>query len=191
MSSNLTEKVMVTGTGRCGTTLIIKIFSFVGMNTGYTLEDYTDGIDTGCNAGMERPVMSRFTVLKNPLFLSLVPNILEEIRIKYMIVPIRDYVASAESRKRHTEMGLKGGGFVNGAKDIESQVVLYNKAMAKFVLDITKYDVPTIFLDFDRMISDRKYVWNKLKPVFDDFKVSEEEFNKAYTIANETSKPSR
>jgi hypothetical protein len=191
MSSNLTEKVMVTGTGRCGTTLIIKIFSFVGMNTGYTLEDYTDGIDTGCNAGMERPVMSRFTVLKNPLFLSLVPNILEEIRIKYMIVPIRDYVASAESRKRHTDMGLKGGGFVNGAKDVESQVALYNKAMAKFVLDITKYDVPTIFLDFDRMISDRKYVWNKLKPVFDDFKVSEEVFNKAYTIANETSKPSR
>ena len=191
MSSELVEKVMVTGTGRCGTTLIIKIFSFVGMNTGYTLDSYTEGIDTGCNAGMERPVMSRFTVLKNPLFLHLIPNILEEVRIKYMIVPIRDYVASAESRKRHSDKGLKGGGYVDGAKDVESQVAVYQKKMAKFMLDITKYDVPTIFLDFERLIKDPKYVWTKLKPVFDDFNVTEGEFLKAYAIANETSKPIR
>lgn len=189
----LTEKVFVTGTGRCGTTLIIKIFSFVGMDTGWTLQTYTDGIDKGCNAGMERPVMSRFTVLKNPIFINLVPNILEacnNIKIKYMIVPIRNYIDSAESRKRHTDIGVKGGGFINGATDIQTQVASYEKSMAKFMLDCTKYDVPTIFLDFDRMISDRQYVWMKLKPVFDDFKIPYDAFNAAYTIANETSKPS-
>ena len=28
------EKILITGTGRCGTTFLIKLFSFLGYNTG-------------------------------------------------------------------------------------------------------------------------------------------------------------
>ena len=34
------EKILITGTGRCGTTFLIKLFSFLEFDTGFTKNDY-------------------------------------------------------------------------------------------------------------------------------------------------------
>ena len=34
------EKILITGTGRCGTTFLIKLFSFLDFDTGYNRDNY-------------------------------------------------------------------------------------------------------------------------------------------------------
>ena len=48
------EKILITGTGRCGTTFLIKLFSFLDFNTGYNRNNYKLSIYSNCNSGMER-----------------------------------------------------------------------------------------------------------------------------------------
>lgn len=48
------EKILITGTGRSGTTFLIKLFSFLNFNTGYNKNNYKQYISNNCNSGMER-----------------------------------------------------------------------------------------------------------------------------------------
>jgi len=38
------EKYLNSGTGRCGTTFLIKLFSFLDYDTGYNMENYNNHI---------------------------------------------------------------------------------------------------------------------------------------------------
>lgn len=49
---------------------------------------------------------------------------------------------------------------------------------------MTKYDIPTIFLDFERMINDRDYLYNKLKNIMDEENIIFEQFNEVYIFAS-------
>ena len=54
---------------------------------------------------------------------------------------------------------------------------------------MTKYDINTIFIDFDKMISDKPYLFNKLKPILDEKHISYETFCNVYDEVSLTSKP--
>lgn len=41
---NYMEKILITGTGRCGTTFLIKLFTFLEFDTGYSKYNYTSFI---------------------------------------------------------------------------------------------------------------------------------------------------
>jgi hypothetical protein len=43
-----------TGTGRCGTTFLMKLFTLLNFDTGFSKENYTDSISSSCNSGMEK-----------------------------------------------------------------------------------------------------------------------------------------
>ena len=60
------EKYLISGTGRCGTTFLIKLFSFLDYDTGYNMENYNNHIFKNCNSGMERNYDENYYVLKNP-----------------------------------------------------------------------------------------------------------------------------
>jgi hypothetical protein len=103
------EKILISGTGRCGTTFLIKIFSFLGMDTGFTLDNYEKAIFKNCNAGMERKIDSEYTILKNPNFIKDINEIVKTVTIKHMIIPIRNFDESAESRERNGKWGIGMG----------------------------------------------------------------------------------
>jgi len=44
------EKIFITGTGRCGTTFLIKLFTFLNFNTGFNKSNYQRFIFSHCNA---------------------------------------------------------------------------------------------------------------------------------------------
>ncbi len=103
---NYIEKIFITGTGRCGTTFLIKIFSFLNIDTGYNKSNYNDYIYKNCNSGMERLYDEPFNIIKNPLIIYDIYNILQNsnIKIKTIIIPIRDYKLSAKSRVFHNDL---------------------------------------------------------------------------------------
>jgi len=83
------EKILITGTGRCGTTFLIKLFSFLDFNTGYDRDNYNLSILSNCNSGMERSYKENYYVLKNPYFMTNIENIVKDtsIKIKNIIIP--------------------------------------------------------------------------------------------------------
>ena len=49
---------------------------------------------------------------------------------------------------------------------------------------MTVYDVPTIFINFERMISDDKYLYEKIKPVLRE-SITYENYKEVYDRATE------
>ena len=54
---------------------------------------------------------------------------------------------------------------------------------------MTKYDIPTIFINFEKMVNEDTYLYVKLKPILDQHKKDYNEFKKAYLLASDTSAP--
>lgn len=181
------EKILITGTGRCGTTFLIKLFSWLEFDTGYNKHNYIDAISKNCNSGMERYHFEKYYILKNPRFMSNIKNIIEDknIIIKNVIIPIRDYKLSAMSRVKHN---TQNGGLW-AAKDEATQIMFFNKIMANYVFFMTKYEINTTFIDFDKMVNDKLYLFNKLENILDEKNIDFELFCKAYDEVSVTSKP--
>ena len=181
------EKILITGTGRCGTTFLIKLFSFLDFNTGYNRDNYKKFIFNNCNSGMERRYNDKYYILKSPRFLSNIENIVKDksIKIKYVIIPIRDLKKSAISRINH---GNKCGGLWN-AKDELSQILYYKDILSNYIYISTKYDIHTIFIDFDKMINNKTYLFNKLKIILDEKEIDLKTFSHTYDEVTLSSKP--
>ena len=182
------EKILITGTGRCGTTFLIKLFSFLEYNTGYTRGNYHKNIYANCNSGMEkRYYTENFYILKNPDYIHQMEAIVQNksVKLKHVIIPMRDYTLSAKSRCKYTN---KNGGLWNAGNE-QDQITFYNKIMANYVYYMTKYEISTIFIDFDKMISDKQYLFDKLKVILDEKNITFENFCTVYDEVTETSKP--
>jgi len=124
------EKILITGTGRCGTTFLIKLFSFLDFNTGYNRDNYESSIFKNCNSGMERNYKDNYYIVKNPQFMVNIENIIKDksVTIKHVIIPVRDLKKSAESRVKHN---TKCGGLWN-ANDLSSQINFYEKILKNY-----------------------------------------------------------
>ena len=181
------EKILITGTGRCGTTFLIKLFSFLDFNTGYNRDNYKLSISYNCNSGMERNYTDNYYILKNPCFMSYIEDIIKDtsIIIKNVIIPIRSLEMSAKSRVKH---GKENGGLWN-AEDELSQIDFYKNILTNYIFISTKYDINTIFVDFDKMINDNTYLFNKLKIILDEKNIDLETFSLVYKEVSLSSKP--
>ena len=185
------EKILITGTGRCGTTFLIKLFSFLGFDTGYNRNNYKDNIFSNSNSGMERWYTENYYILKNPYFISNINTILNDqtIKIKLVIIPVRDYTLSAKSRARlQVGEGIISGGLWC-ASDEQSQLAFYKNIITNYIYCMTKYDICTLFLDFDKMTTDNIYLFNKLKNVLDEKNINFETFSNVYNEVTLTSRP--
>ena len=184
------EKILITGTGRCGTTFLIKLFTFLDFDTGYTKTNYVNFINKNCNSGMEKEINSPNYVLKNPTYIEKINDIFEiltknKIHIKLVIIPIRDYKESAASRVSYKK---NGGGLWNATNE-EEQILFYNKIMANYIFYMTKYEINTLFLDFVKMVNDKEYLFNKLKHILDEKNINFDIFSSVYDEVSEISKP--
>ena len=179
MNNAKKPKILISGTGRCGTTFLITLFTFLGFDTGFTKQNYKQNINSESNAGMETKLNTPHYIIKNPKFIE--ENYLNyilnnNIPVKYFVIPIRKYSESAESR---TKLSGTSGGLWN-ATDKSSQEQFYDKLMSTFLFYATKHDFNTIFIDFHRMIVNKKYLYNKLLPILNEKSISLETFSKEY-----------
>jgi hypothetical protein len=181
------EKVLITGTGRCGTTFLMKLFSFLDFNTGYNRKNYKLSISPNCNSGMERQYKDIYYILKNPTFINDIEDIVKDatIKIKNVIIPIRDLKLSAISRVKH---GKQNGGLWN-AEDELSQINFYKNILTNYILISTKHEINTTFIDFDKMVNDKAYLFNKLTHILREKNIDFETFSRVYDEISLTSKP--
>jgi hypothetical protein len=169
-------KVLITGTGRAGTTFLIRLMTSLDLDTGLDRMDPSKHIDENCGSGMENPFTAPHGYLKNPTFMPDIENILSRETIAAVVIPVRNYTQSALSRAR---LGIGKNGGLWGATDAQSQETFYHKIMAEYIVSMVKHDIPTVFADFDRMVVDPDYLYTKLQPVLPP-KVSLETFKQAF-----------
>ena len=156
-------KVLISGTGRAGTTFLILLFTFLGLDTGFTRENYSASISENCGSGMEKLISSPHQFLKNPIFVRDIDQIFDQgIAVSSVIIPIRNYTQSAISRNKHQN---KNGGLWGSATDIPSQETYFHRILAEYLDSMVKYDIPTVFLDFERMVTDDMYLFHRLKSI--------------------------
>lgn len=152
------------------------MFTFLEFDTGFNKQNYHKFIAKNCNSGMELDINSKPYILKNPQFIVNIAHIIKIIKIKKMIIPIRNYEKSAISREKH---GNKAGGLWN-AHNKNSQIQFYHKIISNYIYYMTKYNIPTIFLDFEKMISDKIYLYEKIESILNEKNITFENFSNVY-----------
>ena len=185
----LKDSIFITGTGRCGTTFLIALLTLLGMDTGFTRENLKENIHDSCRAGLEY-LPGKYKITKNPVLMFMMEQyILNSKQVpKLVIIPVRQFSESVESRYKNTvKMGLldakyKGHGGLWYANTKEEQMLFYNKCMAEYIQLMTLYDIPTKFIDLYRMTSNSRYLFDSLKDVFEP-DVTYQKFEECYKEA--------
>lgn len=157
------SKIVITGTGRCGTSFLMQFFTYLGLKTGYTVDECDQHLArSNCNGGIEHSIGTELFenshIVKNPIWLY-EPELLD-FDIDFIIVPVRKIEHVAESRNNIGDDMY--GGFWKGAKNSKEQIEIDSKAFYNFINYTVKKDLKVIFLDFPRIIHDSEYLYNKI-----------------------------
>lgn len=176
--------VVITGTGRAGTTFLIELLTHLGLETGFKPNEIE--LDKIARAGLELDIRDENApyIIKNPWFLDYAEEVFmrEDIIVEHIFVPIREISAAAKSRslvdkEARTQMDIlrkffKKSSTIKGAlwhakSQKEQEIVLLYK-MFHFLLSISDTFIPVTFLRFPRIINDEKYLFEKLSPILSD-----------------------
>jgi hypothetical protein len=184
------EKILISGTGRCGTTFLNLLFTYLDFDTGFN-NDPEEWVHKICKAGLEfdfkNIAYNKSYVIKDPNLLHRIDEFYEYgFKIKFMIIPIRCFKESAKSREKN---GKNAGGLIDYCKNSIEQEIYYNNEIALYIQSMVKYDIPTIFIDFKKMITSPQYLYDKLKIILNEKSVSFENFDRAYKKSEKLTAP--
>jgi hypothetical protein len=158
-------KIVITGTGRAGTTLLVQVLTDLGLDTGFAPDAPVDaGVNAGLETGIEAPDAPR--VVKNPNLSRRLGELLDanKVAIEHVIIPIRDLDVAAASRVRNTAYGADlhtFGGLFGTARATHQREALA-LVFYELMFTIARYDLPHTLLLFPRFAQDWRYTHEKL-----------------------------
>ncbi len=188
----LKHHVIISGTGRAGTTFLVQLLTSLGLDTGFS-NPYKN-IYPQANAGMEKDLRDPDApyIVKSPWICDYIGDVLKDgnVIIDHAIIPFRELHAAAESRRRisandplgHTPNIVPGGIWdVENPQDQEKVLAVKLYQLLEALID---HEVPLTFLKFPRFVIDPIYLYRKLWFLFQN--ISYKEFLNFY---NSVSKP--
>src|SRR5215510_386942 len=148
--------LVITGTGRAGTTFLIHLLTCLGLDTGY--DAGTIELPLLSRAGLELDIRAPTApyIIKNPHICDLAEEILasDDIRLEHAIIPVRNFDAAAASRAHVQKLttGSADGKTVHGglwATDrADEQVNVLRRKFTSLIETLVRYDVPMTFLSY-------------------------------------------
>jgi len=168
--------IIISGTGRSGTTFLMQLLTHLGFDTGF--KHPKDGIYDNCNAGMEKDLrdVNAPYIVKSPYISCYLRDLLgkQQLIIDLALVPIRDINSAAKSRidvsqrsAHNLSTGLVPGGiWLSDSYSVSDQEYSLTKVFYELIHTLVNFDIPFILLDFPRIIFDSDYLYLKLKNVF-------------------------
>jgi hypothetical protein len=161
----VTPKVLITGTGRAGTTLLVQVLTDLGLDTGFAPDA---PIDERARAGLESAVVDPAgpRIVKSPGVVRRLGTLLDtgQAEIEHVIIPMRDLDVAAASRVRLTHYGadLRTFGGLVGTRRATQQREALAVMQYELMFTIARHDLPCTFLVFPRFTTDWEYTADKL-----------------------------
>jgi hypothetical protein len=162
--------MIISGTGRAGTTFLVQLFTALGLDTGFT--DLTSDMFENCDAGMEKDIHLPDApyIVKTPWLCDYLDEVLEDQDrvIDHAIVPMRDLYSAAQSRREvasKTDGSLYAAGIPGGlwhTDTPEHQEAALTHQLYKLIYTLAKRDIPLTLLHFPRLIHDPEYLFRKI-----------------------------
>ena len=187
-SSDVHRHLFISGTGRAGTTLLVRYLTALGLDT-HLSRNPNSRVNEDAHAGLEDlPIKGDLAdmpyVMKSPWLYEFADQLLADRRIKIdaLILPVRDLMEAATSRvvlemrdihERSPWMAESGaswgttggspGGMVHALNAVDQARILavgFHTIVERFV----KADIPIVFLHFSKLVEDGDYLFDKLRP---------------------------
>jgi len=153
---------IITGTGRAGTTLLVKILTRLGLDTGWTVDTMT--VDDIARAGLEWDIRLPGApyIVKSPWICLCAEEIVDnpEIVIDWAIIPIRNLAGAAESRRAvYRQRGGRGPGDIWTAQRPEDMESELTKHFYNLIYHLSRKSIPLTFLHYPRFATDVDYLY--------------------------------
>lgn len=159
------KKIIITGTGRAGTTFLVQLLTELGLDTGYTPDTWRNDYFEHCNAGLEHEIEDPKSpsIVKSPELSGRLPAILARgtVEITHALIPIRDLDAATRSRVRVGGDGRTPGG-LRDTRDPARQKSLLAENFHVLLHTLTTHEIPYTLLHFPRFATDADYAFKKL-----------------------------
>lgn len=166
---------IISGTGRAGTTFLVKLLTNLGLDTGFRpdlMPTYAN-----CNAGLEADLFAPGApyIVKNPYLCEQIDEVLTrpEIVIDHAIIPMRSLEAAAESRRfvnRTSDRSLypedvdvPGG--LWGTADPARQEEILARRLHNLMVGLARSGARVILVHYPRLTRDPAYLFGKLGPI--------------------------
>ncbi len=168
--------ILITGTGRTGTTFLMELLTVIGLDTGYTASQIPQNVVSGSRCGMEHT--TKLTpdmpyIVKSPFFCTQIDEIIANgLLIDFLIVPIRDLKDAASSRRKvfnETSTPYSPGSLF-GTTDPQKQEEYLTFCVYQLIFSATKHDIPLILLHFPRIATNWFYLYQKLLPMIKKYR---------------------
>jgi hypothetical protein len=181
------KHVVITGTGRAGTTFLVKLLTDLGLETGFSVDNMESVMSQIARAGLEydlRQENSPF-IIKDPSFCDYAAEVMrrDDIIIEHVVIPIRDLREAAESRRYVEKLRVSRWSFIKRLKHKFSPRVIagglwhtHSQKPGKqeeallgkiyqLLLAIAEKNVPVTFMLFPKIVLDCPYLFDKLQPI--------------------------
>lgn len=165
--------LIITGTGRTGTTFLVQLMTELGLDTGFTSSNAV--IYPECDAGMEHDLSAPDApyIVKSPHLCVSLDQVLRDnpkIVVDHAIVPIRSLYEAAESRRdvarrNPDKLPYAVPGGLWGTTDPNEQEQALTLLFYKLVHTLVVHQIPTTFVEFPRIVRDPDYLCAQLCPV--------------------------
>jgi glycosyltransferase involved in cell wall biosynthesis len=160
-----TGKIIISGTGRAGTTFLVQLLTALGLDTGFTDDTWPLHYDSRCAAGLEFDLADRHAprIVKNPALCETLPGLLARgaVTVEHAIVPVRSLEEAARSRAGVGGRGRTPGGLW-GTTRPDRQAGILAEHFHRLVHTLVVHEIPCTFLDFPRFVRDPAYTRRQL-----------------------------
>jgi hypothetical protein len=165
--------IVISGTGRAGTTFLVQLLTQCGLDTGFDRETMAANFYPTARAGLE---ISRSlgpnapTIVKSPFLCDDAEGLLASgARIQHVIIPVRRFAAAAASREYvqrlvtgHSDGSEAVPGGLWDTDKADAQVEVLRLKFTKLIETLVRHDIPMTFLSYPRLVRDPDYLHRKL-----------------------------
>lgn len=187
--------LLIGGTGRAGTTLLVRYFTALGFDTGFAPDEVAQRVDPISHGGLEHSLGRTVGrgeqlpyVAKSPYFGEHLGEYLDrgDLRVRAFILPMRDLFEAAESRRKVSQRAALAGmdpdkhpGGVIKAKQKRGQEQKLAVQFYNLLHDLVAHDVPVHFLRFPGFATGRQSLFDALEPLLVEHGVTRAESDEA------------
>lgn len=163
------SKIIIAGTGRAGTSVLIQLLTNLGFNTGYSVNEAAmsinkhENLNAGIEHGFDGDRTDRSYIIKNPN-LSFISNLKKfKYGIDHVYIPIRDLISSAKSRELMSKIAWQGYGGLTCAEPSAENQMKHNAMLIYNLVDhLESNGIPYSFISFPKLVEAPNYLFNKL-----------------------------